>query len=91
MLGEDILDGSEAIRSGLAKRGVTQTYALLEGCPKHLGCTVVLRGANKAALKQIKNVFRFLVSAAYNMKLEMSYLKERCARLRPPPRPTPSG
>jgi len=83
MLGEDILDGSEAIRSGLAKRGVTQTYALLEGCPKHLGCTVVLRGANKAALKQIKNVFRFLVSAAYNMKLEMSYLKERCARLCP--------
>ncbi len=83
MLGEDILDGSEAIRSGLAKRGVTQTYALLEGCPKQLGCTVVLRGANKAALKQIKNVFRFLVSAAYNMKLEMSYLKERCARLRP--------
>lgn len=83
MLREDILDGCEAIRSGLAKRGVSQTYALLEGCPKHLGCTVVLRGANKAALKQIKNVFRFLVSAAYNMKLEMSYLKERCARLRP--------
>ena len=83
MLGENILDGSEAIRSGLAKRGVSQTYAVLEGCPKHLGCTVVLRGANKAALKQIKNVFRFLVSAAYNMKLEMSYLKERCARLRP--------
>ncbi|MGK3761797.1 MAG: hypothetical protein ACI8RD_014115, partial [Bacillariaceae sp.] len=83
MLGEDILDGSEAIQSGLAKRGVTQTYVMLEGCPKHLGCTVVLRGANKAALKQIKSVFRFLVSAAYNMKLEMSYLKERCARLRP--------
>jgi hypothetical protein len=83
MLGEDILDGSEAIRSGLAKRGVTQTYVVLEGCPKHLGCTVVLRGANKAALKQTKNVFRFLVSAAYNLHLEISYLKERCARLRP--------
>lgn len=83
MLGEDILDGSAAIQSGLAKRGVTQTYVMLEGCPKHLGCTVVLRGANKAALKQIKSVFRFLVSAAYNMKLEMSYLKERCARLHP--------
>lgn len=83
MLGEDILDGSAAIQSGLAKRGVTQTYVMLEGCPKHLGCTVVLRGANKDALKQIKSVFRFLVSAAYNMKLEMSYLKERCARLHP--------
>ena len=80
-LGEDILDGSEAIRCGLAKRGVTTTYVMLEGCPKDLGCTVVLRGADKAALKQTKNVFRFLVSAAYNMKLELSYLKERCARL----------
>ncbi|KAL3915868.1 MAG: hypothetical protein SGILL_005444, partial [Bacillariaceae sp.] len=83
MLGEDILDGSEAIKSGLAKRGVTQTYVMLEGCPKHLGCTVILRGTNKAALKQVKNVFRFLVSVAYNMKLELSYLKERCARIRP--------
>ena len=70
MLGEDVLDGSEAIKSGLAKRGVTQTYVMLEGCPKHLGCTVILRGANRAALKQVKNVFRFLVSVAYNMKLE---------------------
>mmetsp|Transcript_59378 Transcript_59378/g.145265 ORF Transcript_59378/g.145265 Transcript_59378/m.145265 type:complete len:2104 (+) Transcript_59378:138-6449(+) len=80
-LGENILDGSEAIRCGLAKRGVTTTYVMLEGCPKDLGCTVVLRGADRAALKQTKNVFRFLVSAAYNMKLELSYLKERCARL----------
>jgi 1-phosphatidylinositol-3-phosphate 5-kinase len=83
MLGEDILDGSEAIKSGLAKRGVTQTYAMLEGCPKHLGCTIILRGTNKVALKQVKNVFRFLVSIAYNMELELSYLKERCARIRP--------
>jgi TCP-1/cpn60 chaperonin family/Phosphatidylinositol-4-phosphate 5-Kinase len=83
MLGENILDGSEAIKSGLSKRGVTQTYVMLEGCPKHLGCTVILRGTNKAALKQVKNVFRFLVSVAYNMRLEISYLKERCARLRP--------
>ena len=91
MLGEDILDGSEAIQIGLAKRGVTQTFAVLEGCPKHLGCTIVLRGANKAALKQIKNVFRLLISAAYNMKLEMSYLKERCARLRPDYRVQPKN
>lgn len=83
MLGEGILDGSEAIKSGLSKRGVTQTFVMLEGCPKHLGCTVVLRGANKAALKQVKNVFRFLVSVAYNMRLEISYLKERSARLQP--------
>ena len=83
MLGEGIMDGSEAVKAGLAKRGVAQTYVMLEGCPKHLGCTVVLRGASRPALKQVKKVFRFLVNAAYNLRLETSYLKERCARLRP--------
>jgi 1-phosphatidylinositol-3-phosphate 5-kinase len=82
-LGEDMLDGSQAVKSGLAKRGVAQTYVMLEGCPKHLGCTVVLRGANRATLKQVKTVFRFLVNVAYNLRLETSYLKERSARLRP--------
>ena len=46
MLGEGILDGTEAVKSGLAKRGVAQTYVMMEGCPKQLGCTVVLRGAS---------------------------------------------
>ena len=82
-LGQGVLDGSEAVKSGLAKRGVAQTYVLLEGCPKHLGCTVVLRGANRAALKQLKVVFRFLVNVAYNLRLETSYLRERGARIRP--------
>lgn len=82
-LGESILDGSDAIKAGLAKRGVAQTYVMLEGCPKNLGCTVILRGTNRAALKQVKIVFRFLVNVAYNLHLETSYLKERCARLRP--------
>lgn len=83
MLGEDILDGSDAVKSGLAKRGVAQSYVMLEGCPKHLGCTVVLRGASRPVLKQVKKVFRFLVNAAYNLRLETSFLRERCARLRP--------
>jgi hypothetical protein len=82
-LGEAVLDGSEAVKSGLAKRGVAQTYVMLEGCPKHLGCSVVLRGANRVTLKEVKTVFRFLVNMAYNLRLETSYLKERSARLRP--------
>jgi 1-phosphatidylinositol-3-phosphate 5-kinase len=80
-LGEGVLDGMEAVKCGLAKRGVAQTYVMLEGCPKHLGCTVVLRGASRAALKQVKRVFRFLLNVAYNLKLETSYLRERCVRL----------
>jgi TCP-1/cpn60 chaperonin family/FYVE zinc finger len=81
-LGEGVLDGCEAVKAGLAKRGVAHTYIMLEGCPKHLGCTVVLRGANRAALKQVKAVFRFLANSAYNLRLETTYLKERGARLR---------
>ena len=80
-LGESVLDGTEAIKTGLAKRGVARSYVLLEGCPKHLGCSVVLRGASRASLKQVKRVFRFLVNVAYNLRLETSYLRERCVRL----------
>jgi TCP-1/cpn60 chaperonin family/FYVE zinc finger len=82
-LGENVLDGTDAVRAGLAKRGVAHTYVMLEGCPKHLGCTVVLRGADRAALKELKGVFRFLVNFAYNIRLETTYLKERGARIRP--------
>ena len=82
-LGQDVLDGAEAVKTGLAKRGVANTYIMLEGCPRELGCTVVLRGANRATLKQVKSVFRFLANAAYNLRLETTYLKERGARLRP--------
>jgi hypothetical protein len=83
MLGDGVFDGAEAVKCGLSKRGVAQTFVMLEGCPKHLGCSVVLRGANRAALKQVKRVFRFLVNVAYNLRLETTYLKERCARIRP--------
>mmetsp|Transcript_4381 Transcript_4381/g.12074 ORF Transcript_4381/g.12074 Transcript_4381/m.12074 type:complete len:1827 (+) Transcript_4381:66-5546(+) len=82
-LGEGVHDGAEAVRNGLAKRGVVHTYIMLEGCPKQLGCTIVLRGSDRVALKQVKSVLRFLVLAAYNLRLETSYLKERRARLRP--------
>eukprot|EP00934_Nitzschia_sp_Nitz4_P003840 Nitzschia sp. Nitz4//scaffold5_size260463//118602//124210//NITZ4_000980-RA/size260463-snap-gene-0.42-mRNA-1//-1//CDS//3329555334//3830//frame0 len=83
MLGENILDGYQAVKSGLAKRGVAQSYVMLEGCPKHLGCTVVLRGASRAALKQVKIVFRFLINTAYNLRLETSFFRERCATIQP--------
>ena len=82
-LGEGVHDGAEAVKTGLAKRGVAQTFVMLEGCPKKLGCTIVLRGAGRAAMKQVKRVLRFLVLSAYSLKLETSYLKERRARIRP--------
>ena len=76
-LGENAMDGSEAVKSGLAKRGITRTYIMLEGCPKKLGCTVILRGASRASLKQVKRIFTFLLTVGYNLKLETSYYRER--------------
>lgn len=80
-LGEGVLDGTDAVQMGLAKRGVVRTYVMIEGCPKELGCTVVLRGASRPALKMVKRVLRFLINCSYNMKLETSYVLERCCRL----------
>jgi hypothetical protein len=42
-LGEGVFDGMDAVNSGLAKRGVVQTYVMIEGCAKELGCTAILR------------------------------------------------
>ena len=89
-LGQNVVDGAEAVQSGLAKRGVAQTYIMLEGCPKDLGCTIVLRGADRAALKEVKTVLRFLIVAAYSLRLETCYLKERCACIRPDFQETPN-
>jgi hypothetical protein len=82
-LGDGVLDGAEAVKSGLAKRGVARTFIMLEGCPKSLGCTVAIRGSSRSALKQVKVVLRFLINVAYNLRLETSYLRERCASIRP--------
>ncbi len=81
LLGERHHDGSEVVLCGIAKRGVTVTYVMIEGCPSHLGCTVVLRGASRPALKQVKRLFQFLVNVSYNLKLETSYLRSRRGKL----------
>jgi hypothetical protein len=41
------------------------------------------RSSWRICSKTSENVFRFLVNSAYNLRLETSYLKERCAHLRP--------
>jgi len=80
-LGERVHNGTEAVRSGIAKRGVAVTYVMIEGCPSNLGCTVVLRGATKPALKQVKRVLQLLIGTAYNLKLETSYFQSRRTKL----------
>ena len=83
LLDEGVHDSKRAMKCGLAKRGVAVTYCMVEGCPKDLGCTVLLRGASRIALKQVKKVFSFLVNIAYNLRLETSFLMCRRAKLPP--------
>jgi hypothetical protein len=51
-----------------------------EGCNKELGSSVVLRGGTLSLLKQLKEVFKFLVFVGYNLRLE-SFLRsdQNCA------------
>ena len=66
-----------------AQRGAT--YAYLEGCPPELGCTIVLRGADRDTLKHIKEIIRFSVMVAYHLRLEVAYYNDRSAQLNPNP------
>jgi len=77
-LGNKAVDGAYALKAGLAPRFHSKTYCFLEGCPAALGSTLLLRGP-----KSLKSILSFLVHAAYNLKLETTYLRERRARLRP--------
>jgi hypothetical protein len=81
LLGDKVHDGGKAVKTGIAKRGVSSTYVMIEGCDPSLGCTVVLRGASRPALKQVKTLFNFLLNAAYNIRLETSYFRDRRTKL----------
>ncbi|XP_024395699.1 1-phosphatidylinositol-3-phosphate 5-kinase FAB1B isoform X2 [Physcomitrium patens] len=52
-----------------------------EGCPRPLGCTVLLRGATTEELKSVKKVVQFAVFAAYHLALETSFLADEGATL----------
>ncbi|KAL9129660.1 MAG: hypothetical protein Q9217_001939 [Psora testacea] len=61
--------------------GRKKTYMFLSGCAKELGCTIVLRGANTATLKNIKRITEFMVYVVYNLKLETCLMRDEFALL----------
>ncbi|XP_037080111.1 1-phosphatidylinositol 3-phosphate 5-kinase-like [Pollicipes pollicipes] len=63
--------------------GHKNTLMFFEGCPSHLGCTVLLRGGHMNQLRRVKHVLRFMVSVQYNWLLQKSYLRDLVAI--PPP------
>ncbi|KAK3230343.1 hypothetical protein Dsin_002224 [Dipteronia sinensis] len=57
----------------------SKTLMFIEGCPTHLGCTVLLKGSNSDELKKIKYVVQCAVVMAYHLILETSFLVDQRA------------
>ena len=56
--------------------GGKRTYMYISGCPKQLGCTIVLRGANMDVLTKVKRIAEFMVYVVYNLKLETCLMRD---------------
>ncbi|KAI4357676.1 hypothetical protein L6164_001610 [Bauhinia variegata] len=59
----------------------SKTLMFFEGCPRRLGCTVLLKGTCRDELKKIKYVVQYAVFAAYHLSLETSFLADEGATL----------
>ncbi|MCJ1306458.1 1-phosphatidylinositol-3-phosphate 5-kinase [Agyrium rufum] len=59
--------------------GRKKTYMYLSGCPKELGCTIVLRGGDPLTLAKVKRITEFMVYIVYNLKLETSLMRDEFA------------
>ncbi|MQL72762.1 hypothetical protein Taro_005122 [Colocasia esculenta] len=57
----------------------SKTLMFFEGCPKPLGCTILLKGAHSDELKRVKRVVHYTVFAAYHLILETSFFADQRA------------
>lgn len=58
-------------------RRSSKTFLFLEGFPKPMGCTILLKGSTSETLKKIKRVLHFTVFAAYHLILETSFFADQ--------------
>jgi 1-phosphatidylinositol-3-phosphate 5-kinase len=65
--------------TGQVGKKVVKTLMYFEHCPKPLGFTILLRGANEDELKKVKHVVQYGVFAAYHLALETSFLADEGA------------
>ncbi|KAD7116625.1 hypothetical protein E3N88_03893 [Mikania micrantha] len=59
----------------------SKTFMFFDGCPRRLGCTVLLKGSSREELKKVKDVVQYAVFAAYHLSLETSFLADEGATL----------
>ena len=61
--------------------GRRKTYMYISGCPKELGCTIVLRGGDEEVLGKVKQITEFMVYVVYNLRLETNLMRDEFAKL----------
>ncbi|PIN25995.1 Phosphatidylinositol-4-phosphate 5-kinase [Handroanthus impetiginosus] len=76
---EKVLEGHKPVNQFNKKP--SKTLMFFEGCPRRLGCTVVLQGSYREELKKVKKVVQYAVFAAYHLSLEASFLADEGASL----------
>ncbi|KAG0585739.1 hypothetical protein M758_2G033500 [Ceratodon purpureus] len=72
----------EDLNAGVPGTKKTSKYlTTFEGCPRPLGCTILLRGAGTEELKRVKKAVKLTVFHAYHLSLETSFLADEGATL----------
>lgn len=61
--------------------GRRKTYMYISGCPKELGCTIVLRGSDEGILGKVKRITEFMVYVVYNLRLETNLMRDEFVKL----------
>ncbi|KAJ5171991.1 hypothetical protein N7492_004584 [Penicillium capsulatum] len=61
--------------------GRRKTYMYISGCPKELGCTIVLRGSDEGVLGKVKRITEFMVYVVYNLRLETNLMRDQFVKL----------
>jgi len=60
---------------------IKKTVMSFSGCPRDLGCTIVLRGGSPDCLARVKWITEFMCYVTYSLKLETCLMKDECANL----------
>lgn len=61
--------------------GRKKTYMYISGCPKELGCTIILRGGDDATLRKVKGITEFMIYVVYNLRLETCVLRDEFVQI----------
>ncbi|XP_039056190.1 putative 1-phosphatidylinositol-3-phosphate 5-kinase FAB1D isoform X2 [Hibiscus syriacus] len=69
----------EHASTGEGGKRSSKTLMFLEGCPKRLCCTILLKGSHSEELKKLKCIVQYAVGMAHHLILETSFLIDQKA------------